>query len=124
MVGSCFYYDTFPKGQHLFVVLAPCPEQQDWYVCVNITTKRVGSDLTCEILKGEHPNLSSPVSVVVYSEARESPARLIDRQKKQQQIPDVSAALLLKIQKSPLTEDSRLKKKYKRYIEEYLRLQR
>ena len=44
MVGSCFYYDTFPKGQHLFVVLAPSLEQEDWFLCVNITmAKRAGS---------------------------------------------------------------------------------
>jgi hypothetical protein len=75
-------------------------------------------------LAGEHPTLSSPVSVVVYSEARELPARLIERQKKQQQIPNVSAALLHKIQKSPLIEESRLKKKYQKFIEAHLGLQR
>jgi hypothetical protein len=29
VVGSCFYYDTFPKGEHLFVVLAPVLDQDD-----------------------------------------------------------------------------------------------
>jgi len=120
MVGECFYYETFPNDEHLFVVVAPILNKEGWFLCVNITTKRDGSDTTCEVHQHEHPNLSKPVSVVVYSQARELPIALIKRLTGEQQLPKMSDALLLRIQQAPLTDYSRLKKSFKNAIATYL----
>jgi hypothetical protein len=121
MIGECFYYDTFPNDEHLFVVIAPSLTEENWFLCVNITTKREGSDTTCEICKGEHPNLTKPVSVVDYGRARELPLALIERLTKLQQLPKVGDDLLLKMQMAPLGETSRLKNAFKKALVAHLR---
>jgi hypothetical protein len=121
MVGKCFYYDTFPNDEHLFVVVSPSLNREGWFLCVNITTKRDGSDTTCEVYQNEHPNLPKPVSVVVYGQARELPIALIQRLTETQQVPKMSDALLLRIQQAPLTDYSRLKKAFKNAIVAYLK---
>jgi hypothetical protein len=121
MVGQCFYYQTPPKGRHLFVVLAPDLENKGWFVCANISTKKEdNSDTTCELYQGEHQTLTSPVSVVVYAEARSMPPPLITRLMQQQKLPPFEGELLLRIQRAPLSETSRLKKGFKRAIERHL----
>jgi hypothetical protein len=123
MVGECFYYDTPPKGKHLFVVLAPCLEKTGWFVCANITTKKDDSentDTTCELYQGEHQELTSPVSIVVYSEARSMPPPLIQRLMGEQRLPPFTGELLLRIQKSPISGISRLKNGFKKSIQQYL----
>jgi hypothetical protein len=120
MVGSCFYYDTPPKGKHFFVVLAPSIDEPNSFVCVNIETYRVGSDPTCLVHQGEHPNLTKPKSAVVYGLARDLPRRLIERLQKEQKLPKMGATVLLRIQNAPLTNDSRLKNKYKTAIQKHL----
>ena len=121
MIGNCFYYQTPPKGDHLFVVLAPSLEQKGWFVCVNITTKRQGADSSCELFQGEHQELTSPVSVVVYGQAREFPAPFILRLMQDQRLPQVSSDLLSRIQQAALGEVSRMKKKFQNAIREHLR---
>lgn len=120
MVGTCFYHDTFPKGQHLFVVLAPSIDEENSFVCVNIETKREQSDPTCLVSQGEHPNLTNPVSAVVYGLARDLPLRLIERLQNEQRLPQMRPDVLLRIQKAALTDDSRLKIKYKKAIQKHL----
>jgi hypothetical protein len=122
VVGSCFFFDTPPNGQHLFVVLAPSPDEPDSFVCVNIETRRDKSDLTCLVNRGEHPNLPNEVSAVVYQFARDLPRRLIERLKREQQLPDASPQLLNRIQTAPLTDESRLRNKYKKAIKTHLGL--
>jgi len=116
MVGKCFYHDTFPKGDHLFVVLAPSLQQEGWFICVNITTKRVNSDTTCELFQGCHQEMKNPVSVVCYAQARELPLALIERLTNEQEIPNVSPEILLHIQKCAVSEDSRMSHKLKRGV--------
>lgn|ERR1039458_9946993 len=123
MIGECFYYDTPPKGKHLFVILAPNLEQKGWFVCANITTKKDNSettDTTCELYQGEHQELTSPVSIVVYAEARSMPPGLIKRLMGEQKLPPFEGDLLLRIQKSPLSETSRLKKGFQKSIKQHL----
>lgn len=120
MIGKCFYYDTPPIGQHLFVVLAPSVEQKGWFVCVNITTRRTGSDTTCELYNGDHPNLTEPVSVVVYGQARELPLPLIERCLREQSLPSMSTNVLLRIQQGALVKSSRMKKKLQDSIRKHL----
>jgi len=123
MIGECFYYDTPPNRRHLFVVLAPSLEQKGWFVCANITTKKDDSentDTTCELYQGEHQELTSPVSIVVYSAVREMPLPVIARETKAQNLPPFEGDLLLKIQKAPLSEISRLKKGFKKSIQQHL----
>jgi hypothetical protein len=120
MVGTCFYYDTFPKGQHLWVVLAPSVDEPNSFICVNLETKRDNSDPTCIVRQGEHPNLPKPESAVLYVFARDLPLRLISRLQTEQRIPKMSDALLLKIQTAALTDDSKLKIKFKKAIQKYL----
>ena len=93
-----------------------------WFVCVNITTKRENSDTTCELFQGEHQELASPISVVVYSHAREIPAPLIERLTQQQKLPRISESLLSRIQRSSLTDTSRMKKKFQNAIRTQLEI--
>ena len=120
MIGECFYYDTFPNGEHLFVVLAPSLEQKGWFICANITTKRDGADTTCELYQGEHQELTSPISVVVYGQAREFPAPLIQRLTQSQNLPRIGDGLLLRIQRAALIDISRMKKKFQNAIRQHL----
>ena len=123
MIGECFYYDTPPNDKHLFVVLAPCLEQKGRFVCVNITTKKDDSettDKTCELRQGEHQELTSPVSIVVYAQSRSMPPALIERLMGEQKLPPFDGELLLKIQKAPLSDTSRLKKGFKKSIQKHL----
>ena len=122
MIGNCFYYQTPPRGEHLFVVVAPSLEKPGWFVCVNITTFRPDSDTSCQLLQGEHQEFVAPVSVVVYAEARELPPPLISRSMREQNLPKMSDPVLLRIQQSALRDDSRMKKKFQRAIQEYLKL--
>jgi hypothetical protein len=123
MIGQCFYYDTPPKGEHLFVVLAPSLERKGWFLCANLTTKKDDSentDTTCELYRGQHQELTAPVSIVVYREAREMPLPLIQRETQRQGLPKFEGALLLRIQTSPLTDASRLKKGFRKTIQKFL----
>ena len=123
MIGACFYYDTPPKGKHLFVILAPDLDQKGWFVCANITTKKNDSentDTTCELYQDQHQELTSPVSIVVYAEARSMPPPLIKRLMAEQALPPFEGDLLLKIQKAPLSESSRLKKGFQKSIKKHL----
>lgn len=123
MIGKCFYYDTPPNDRHLFVVLAPSLELKGWFVCANITTKKHDSentDTTCELYQGQHQELTSPISIVVYREVREMPLPLIERLTHEQNLPPFAGVLLLKIQQSPLSDASRLKKGFKKAIQQHL----
>jgi hypothetical protein len=53
-------------------------EQRERFVCVNITTFRECSDMSCQLAPGDHPEILAP-SIVVYAEARELPLPLISR---------------------------------------------
>jgi hypothetical protein len=120
MIGGCFYFQTPPHGQHLFVVLAPSLEQRGWFICANITTRREGSDTTCQLLPGDHPQIVAP-SVVLYAEARELPLPLVSRLMREQQFPKMDHPVLLRIQQAALGDDCRIKKKFRMAIQEYLR---
>jgi len=120
MVGRCFFYQTPPNGEHLFVILAPSGEQRGWYLCVNITTRRHGSDPACELRQGEHPNLTAPVSVVVYAEAREIPLPLIQRLIGAQELTPFNQQLIERMQAAALRDDSRLKIKYQKWIRDFI----
>ncbi len=123
MIGRCFYYATPPNDEHLFVVLAPSLELLDWFICVNITTRREGADTTCELAAGEHPRLTEPASIALYGCAREIPRALIVRLTGEQGIQNMPPETLHKIQTAPLTPTSRLKNKYKQAIEQHLAAQ-
>jgi hypothetical protein len=120
MIGRCFYYDTPPNERHLFVVLAPIPEDGNKFICVNITTRRIGSDTTCELAAGEHPELTNPISIALYGGARELPRALILRLTGEQRIQNMPPEVLLRIQTAPLAPTSRLKNKYRDAIAHYL----
>ena len=122
MIGECFFYDTFPNGEHLFVVLATSLEAPGWYVCVNITTKRPNCDASCELLQGEHPRLVKPVSVVDYGNARELPSGLIVRLAGAQKLPKMDERVLSRIQKASLAANSRMKRRFQNSIRRHLRL--
>lgn len=110
MIGECFFYDTPPNDRHMFVVLAPSLEQRGWFICSNITEKREGCDTTCELLQGEHPNLTLPVSVVNYSLTRELPLPLIERETAKQRLQRMDGELLRRIQVGAIGASSRMKK--------------
>jgi hypothetical protein len=123
MIGQCFYHDTLPNGRHLFVVLAPDLEQKGWFVCANITTQKDDSentDFSCVLRRGEHQELTAPVSIVVYAEARSMPPPLIKRLMGEQKLPPFEGDLLLRIQKAPLSDNSRLKKGFQKSIKQHL----
>lgn len=123
MVGQSFFYDTPPHGEHLFVVLAPSLEQAGWFICVNISTLRVGSDTTCELLAGEHERLTSPVSVVIYAAARELPPALIARSCQRQALAPFDPALLARVQNAALSAGSRMKKGFQKAVRAWLHAQ-
>lgn len=116
MVGQCFFYDTPPHGEHLFVVLAPSLEQAGWFICANISTLRTGSDLTCKLMAGEHGCLTNPVSIVIYAEARELPLALIERCCQRQALEPFAPALLARIQNGALSGGSRMKKGFQKAV--------
>ena len=120
MVGDCFFYDTPPHGEHLFVVVAPSLERAGWFICTNISTLRTGSDTTCTLAAGEHGCLTNPVSVVIYSEARELPEALIERCCQRQALEPFNAALLTRIQNGALSGGSRMKKGFQKAVRAYL----
>lgn len=121
VVGKCFYYDTPPKGQHLFVVLAPSDQEEGYFICANITEKRELSDTACELVFGCHPALTKPVSIVNYGMARSLPLCLIERLTKRRAIADFTGALLYRIQTIGIAEDSQLPNKFKIAVKAYLR---
>lgn len=119
-VGDCFYYSTPPNEEHLFVVLAPSIKDNGFFVCANISTKREFSDCTCELEAGEYVELTSPVSVVVYAEARELPPKLIRRLKRRSKLPQMDRALLVRIQEAALVPRSRMKQGFQASIRAHL----
>ncbi len=121
MIGQCFYHPTPPTGEHLYVVVAPSIEESAWFLCVNVTTKKGGSETTCELLRGEHPCLIEEISVVAYAWAREFPKQVIERNIARQKLDPFENPLLLKIQQSALSPTSRLRKKFQAAIVEFLR---
>jgi hypothetical protein len=72
------------------------------------------------LFQGEHQELTSPVSVVVYGQAREIPAPLIERLTQKQKLPRINDDLLFRIQKSALMDISRMKKKFQGAIRKQL----
>jgi len=106
----------------LFVVLAASMETQGWYLCVNITAKRPNCDVSCELLKGEHPQLTKPVSVVNYSQARELPSGLIDRLTTAQKLAKMDERVLWRIQRAALGENSRMKRRFQNSVRKHLGL--
>lgn len=120
MVGQCFFYATPPHGEHLFVVLAPSLERAGWFICANISTLRPGSDTTCKLLASEHERLTNPVSVVIYAEARELPAALIQRCCQQQSLESFAPALLTRIHSGALSGGSRMKKGFQKAVRAHL----
>lgn len=120
MVGSCFYYSAFCERDHLWIAIAPIVERPEYFLCVNVSTKRENSDLTCELKRGEHPGLTSEASVIVYAQAREFPLAMIQRLSVEQKVAAMPAQVLLKIQKAPLNETSRLPNKFKKCIKAHL----
>jgi hypothetical protein len=105
---------------HLWVVIAPSLELHDHFICVNVSTKRERSDVTCELNRGEHPRLTSDASIIVYARAREFPHVLIKKYSEKQAIEPMPPNVLRRIQTAPLTETSRLTNKFKRAIQKYL----
>lgn len=119
MIGECFFYDTPPNGKHMFIVLAPSMQKKGWFICTNVTEKRDGSDTSCELLQGEHPNLTKPISIVNYALTRELPLPLIARLIEAQQLPKMGEQPLLRIQQQALGDMSRMKKNYQDAIRKY-----
>jgi hypothetical protein len=120
VVGLCFYYSVFRERDHLWVAIAPSLERKDYFLCVNVSTKRENSDVTCELNRGEHPGLTSESSIIVYAQAREFPRAMIKRLSTEQNVAEMPPNVLLKIQKAPLTETSRLPNKFKKSIKKHL----
>ena len=104
------------------MVLAPSIEEDGCFVCVNITEKRELSDTSCELIQGCHPQLTKPISVVNYGLARDLPVALIERLTSEQRLADFTGTLLNRIQTIAIADGSRLRNKFKRAIEAYLRL--
>lgn len=119
MVGSCFYYDTPPHGEHPWVVLSP-GSKPGWFICVNITTKRTGVLSSCELLRGEHPILKSMVSIPVLNRARELPLPLIQRLAARSGFPKFDPALLARIHAAAIAVDSSLPIPLKRTLLSFL----
>jgi len=115
MVGSCFYYDTPPHGAHPWVVIAP-GSRPGWFVCVNITTRRSGVLSACELLRDEHPMLTSPVSIPVFNRARELPLPLIERHVTQSGFPKFDPPLMARIHSAAVARDSALPNPLKRIV--------
>src|SRR6478735_5409069 len=74
---------------------------------------------TCILLKGEHPDLYSEASVVLYAQTRELPRALIERLSKD--VAEMDSQILLKIQTAPLGKNSRLKNAYKEMLVNFLK---
>ena len=90
-----------------------------------VSTSRQGGLISTRhalISRGEHPNLTNEISTVVYQYARDLPRRLIERLPREQQLPNASPQLLRRIQAAPLTDESRLRNKYKKAIKLHLGL--
>jgi hypothetical protein len=118
MVGQCFRFQTPPHGEHLFIVLAPTDASKRSYLCVNISTKSEPGE-RCELFKGEHEALTSPVSTVRFSLAREFPLRDIEANLARQRLANFDPALMQRIGAAALSGQSRLKKDFQRMIRDY-----
>ena len=66
-VGSCFSIPTPPKGHHIFIAIAEAAP--DRFLCVNVTTRRKTSELTCVLNPSDHPKIIHE-SVINYKDAR------------------------------------------------------
>lgn len=120
-LGDAFLLDTSPNGQHLYIAIAKTT--QDKYLFVNVTTRRINSEMTC--ILSPDPGVPSFVireSVIAYQFAREMNvvqlAQLI--------IPgspmpkgSCSPTVLAKIQRGGLIS-RRLKNKYKTALKAFL----
>ena len=120
MVGCCFYYDTPPHGSHPWVVIVP-GSKPGWFVCVNITTRRTGVVSSCELFRGEHPILTSPISIPVFNRARELPLPLIQRYVASSGFSKFDPALLARIHTAAIAADSALATPLKRMVLNFVR---
>jgi len=101
-----------------FVITTPVSPDSK-ILLVNATTKRKGSDLSCELEPGEHPRITHE-SVIQYAEAFVITARHLERA--EQKLPDhykkvepASPSLIRRIQEAGL-KSPHLAERYKQMI--------
>ena len=76
--------DTFllPKSssdiEHLWIVIAEVDVVMKKAVCVNVTTRKSHSDISCVLDVGDHPFVKWP-SVIFYQDAREIDLSLVEK---------------------------------------------
>jgi hypothetical protein len=117
--GDTFLLSTPPNDKHLFVAIAPT--QSGKYLCVNVTSKRNNSDTSCVLQQGDHPFIRHD-SVINYKKAREVDPSVIQNQINRGnciQHQPVSPSLLNRIQQGGINS-TRLKNKYKNYLNSFL----
>lgn len=118
-IGDAFLLSTPPNDKHLFVVIAPT--QNGKYLCVNVTSKRNNSDISCVLQQSDHPFIKHD-SVINYKKAREVEPAVIQNQISRGnciQYQSVSSSVLKRIQEGGIIS-KKLKNKYKNYLNSLL----
>lgn len=120
-LGDAFLLDTSPNGQHLYIAIAKTA--QDKYLFVNVTTRRINSEMTCILSPGPGvPSFVIRESVIAYQFAREmNVVQLAQLITPGSPIPkgSCSPTVLAKIQRGGLIS-RRLKNKYKTALKAFL----
>jgi hypothetical protein len=124
-LGDAFWWRPRGSGQpsHLyFVITRPRGPDQE-VLLVNMSTKRKGSDLSCILKPGDHPEIEHE-SIIEYGKALTT--RIRDLERMLSQFPDLcsraekaSPELIRKIQEGGL-RSPHLAEEYKRWIEKEL----
>lgn len=114
-VGSCFSIPTPPKGHHIFIAIAEAAP--DRFLCVNVTTRRKTSELTCVLNPSDHPKITHE-SVINYKDARiisRTKFNTLHRDGRCRQHNNVEGYVLDRIKQGGSTS-KRLAKKFKKLL--------
>ena len=113
------------KTLHLYFVITTPVSPDSKILLVNATTKREGSDLSCELEPGDHPRITHE-SVIQYGEAFVITARDLERAEQKlpghyKKVEPASPSLIRRIQEAGL-KSPHLAERYKQMIREELGL--
>jgi len=77
--GDSFLIPKSAKAtEHLWIIVSEIDAHTGKAICVNVTTLRRHSDITCVLKRGDHPFVVHD-SVINYSDARELPINLVEQ---------------------------------------------
>lgn len=121
-LGDAFLIETPPNDKHLYIAIAPIPNNK--YLFVNLTTRRARSEIACILTPSMAgvPSFITSESVIAYQFAREMDSTLLARdicQGSRTPYCQFPANILSKIQQGGLVS-RRLENRYQDALRSFL----